>query len=353
MPPPRKPALLLACLILAWLPGCADTYVRQPGKPHHGPDGFRNNPPHAEAATGFWRWQWQRRQEGKPPLPAAGYPVVGRVEPDLPFLHHNRDTPTATWINHASVLFQVGGLNIVTDPIWSDRASPVTFAGPRRRAAPGLTVEQLPRIDVVLISHNHYDHLDRASVHALAERADRQTLFLVPLGLKAWFEAEGLHNVQELDWWERHRIGNVDFHFAPAQHWSKRSLFDRNQTLWGSWVIADGRRRICFVGDTGYSADFRTIRDRLGPVDLAALPIGAYLPRWFMAPQHVDPAEAVRIHQDLGAAQSLAIHWGTFEMADEALDQPPRDLAAALAAAGLPPEIFRVLRHGETLRIQD
>jgi N-acyl-phosphatidylethanolamine-hydrolysing phospholipase D len=220
-----------------------------------------------------------------------------------------------------------------------------------------LQVAQLPPIDVVLISHNHYDHLDKNSVLALAGIAQAATLFIVPLGVKAWFASLGINNVKELDWWDSVHVKGTEFYFTPVQHWSTRSLGDRNQTLWGGWAVLGPQLHWYFSGDTGYSQDFADTKARFAPrqsadqgggFDIALIAVGAYEPRWFMKEQHVNPAEAVQIHLDLGAKRSVGVHWGTFELTDEPLDQPPKDLAAARLAAGLPESAFFVMAIGET-----
>lgn len=346
---------LLAVAAWTLLGGCAGLHENpyyDPAKPHHTPTGFRNTDPAAQKIEGFWRWQWERRVAGlpKPPGPAHR---DWRVAPDLAVLRAPSANPSVTWIGHATLLVRLGGLNVLTDPHFSERASPVSFAGPKRHHPPGVALEDLPEIDVVVISHSHYDHLDVDSVRRLHARYGDMLRFLVPLGLKPWFAELGIDSVSEFDWWEHVDLNGVRFTLTPAQHWSARSLFDRNQTLWGGWAIRAPEFNLLFIGDTGYSQDFAEIGRRLGPFDLAAIPIGAYAPRWFMRMQHVDPVEAVRIHQDLGARQSLGVHWGTFEMSDESLDEPPRELAVARRAAGLADEDFFVLKVGETRRFRE
>ena len=346
--------LPVACLSLASLAlatGCgANTDAPMPAsKPHHTADGFRN--PDGSAApkplSALLRWKWDAWRRGLPPAAREPTPVVA---PELAALRANiaPGRPSATWIGHASVLVQAGGLNVLTDPVFSQRASPVQFAGPRRAQPPGIALADLPPIDVVLVSHNHYDHLDRASIEALAARGEGRTTFLVPLGLKAWMEAEGVRNVVELDWWDTQVVRGVPFQLVPEQHWSARGLGDRNKTLWGGWAVRAPDLHWYFSGDTGYAGHFREAREHGGPFDLALLAIGAYEPRWFMRDQHMDPAEAVQAHRDLGARQSIGIHWGTFSLTDEPLDQPPRDLATARSAAGLADADFTVLAIGQT-----
>jgi N-acyl-phosphatidylethanolamine-hydrolysing phospholipase D len=220
-----------------------------------------------------------------------------------------------------------------------------------------VALDDLPPVDVVVLSHNHYDHLDRASVAALNERSAGQTLFLVPLGIKAWMEKQGIRNAVELGWWDQHTHRGVDFAFTPVQHWSARALGDRNRTLWGGWAVFAPDFHWYFSGDTGYSRDFADTRERFaarqrdGGFDAALIAVGACEPRWFMRDQHVNPAEAVQVHKDLGARRSIGVHWGTFTLTDESLDQPPRELAQARRDQGLSEDEFFLLRIGETRRL--
>ncbi len=252
-----------------------------------------------------------------------------------------------TFINHATFLIQYQDLNVLTDPIYADRASPVRFAGPKRVRAPGVTIESLPKIDVVIISHNHYDHLDLETLKNLEDKF--QPLILVPLGDEKLLLHEGLKNVKALDWWEEERMNDIRFIFTPSQHWSARGLWDKNDCLWGSFMIDSGVQRIYFGGDTGYGGHFVDIKNRLGAPDVALLPIGAYKPRWFMKFHHMDPDEAVKAHVDLSAKQSIAMHFGTFQMADEGLNDPVIDLNLALTQYKLSSDDFLVLDEGETV----
>jgi N-acyl-phosphatidylethanolamine-hydrolysing phospholipase D len=312
--------------------------------------GFRNNYPH-DAKQSFWLWKWEQMKNGVPQPPPGGWRIA-HVKTDAAALRANASEPTATWIGHASFLLQLAGVNVLVDPQFSERASPVQFAGPRRIVPLPLDVPELPRIDVVLVSHNHYDHLDVDSVKRLAAMPAGSPLFLVPLGLKAWFNAIGIERVEERGWWESQSTGPLRFTLVPAQHWSKRTLWDTNQTLWGGWVIEGAGLKLIHTGDLGYSQDARDIGERLGPFDMAFIPIGAYAPRWFMKTMHVDPAEAVQVRADLRAARAIGMHWGTFEnLTDEPLDEPPAVLGAQRAAAGLRAEEFDVMKIGETRRI--
>jgi N-acyl-phosphatidylethanolamine-hydrolysing phospholipase D len=287
------------------------------------------------------------------------------VRPDLDFIQANARAgaamqPAVTWIGHASALVQMGGLNLLTDPIFAQRASPFGFLGPKRAPPPGLSLTELPHIDLALISHSHYDHLDQASVRALNDQAGGPPLFVVPLGNRAWMQDLGIDNVVELDWWQGQAIGEVEVVLTPVQHWSARSLTDPMEALWGGYAVFAPDLHMYFSGDTGYSRDFVDTRERFkerhnsargGGFDLALIAIGGYEPRWFMKDQHVNPAEAVQIHLDLGARRSIGIHWGTFELTDESLDEPPRALAEARHRAGLADDAFGVLAIGATQRL--
>jgi N-acyl-phosphatidylethanolamine-hydrolysing phospholipase D len=327
--------------------------------PHHTRQGFKNNYFAAvdKPFLQLLRWRWEAWRNDLPPPPQTTTPTVA---PDLDAIHANarpeRMQPATTWIGHATMLVQAGGLNVLTDPVFSERASPVQFIGPRRAQPPGVALDALPPIDVVVISHNHYDHLDRDSVRALHARSGGKTLFLVPLGIKPWMAEQGIHHVVELDWWRSHTVSGVEFFLTPVQHWSARGLGDRSHTLWGGWAVFGPDFHWYFSGDTGYSRDFTDTRERFAQrngaagFDLALIAVGAYEPRWFMKEQHVNPAEAVQIHRDLQAQRSIGVHWGTFNLTDEPLDQPPRDLAEARRAAGLSEEDFLLLKIGETRR---
>lgn len=336
-------------VVLLSLGACAANPFLDGSAPHRTPQGFRNVYPHPEK-SGFWKWKWEQWRDGLPNKPAGGYRFE-TARPDAAFLRANRRETTVTWVGHATVLLQTAGVNILTDPQFSERASPVSFAGPKRVVPPLPALADLPHIHAVLISHDHYDHLDVASVTALARQPGGSPRFFAGLGTKAWFAELGITDVVELDWWQRVEFMGLDLHFVPVQHWSKRTLTDENQRLWGGWVVRQPVFSFFFTGDAGYSADFADVGRRFGGFDLAAIPIGAYEPRWFMKIMHVNPEESVRVHRDVKSRVSLGIHWGTFDdLTDESLYEPPKALAAAAAKAGLAPGEFFVLKHGETRR---
>jgi L-ascorbate metabolism protein UlaG (beta-lactamase superfamily) len=255
-----------------------------------------------------------------------------------------------TLVNHATFLLQFPGLTILTDPIWSERCSPVGWAGPRRIHPPGIPFTALPKVDLVLVSHNHYDHLDLPTLRRLRDEHDPRIVTL--LGNGRILAEAGFGSAVELDWWESHapRDG-FQVTATPAQHFSARGLTDRMAALWGGFVIEAGGRRVCFAGDTGYFPGFKEIGTRLGPFDLALIPIGAHEPRWFMREMHCNPEEAVRIHRELGSRRSLAMHFGCFPLADDAHDQAPRELVAAREAAGMGADEFTLPEPGGTLVI--
>lgn len=281
--------------------------------------------------------------------PAPEWPDWVDVPPAEPPPARVSDGLRITFVNHATVLVQLEGLNILTDPVWSDNVGPTSWLGPERHKAPGIAFEKLPKVDVVLISHNHYDHLDVPTLKRLAER-DRP-LVLAGLGTQALLAEEDIARAEDLDWWQSREVGKVRITFAPAQHWSSRGLGDRNVNLWGSFFIRAEAQSVYFAGDTGKGPHFAAIRERLGAPTVALLPIGAYEPRWFMHPQHINPAEAVEAHRVLGAERSVGIHFGTFDQTDEGMDQPPRELAEALRAQGVDPSTFVALENGASFSV--
>lgn len=254
-----------------------------------------------------------------------------------------------TFVGHSTFLIQTAESNVVIDPVYAERASPVSFAGPRRVRPPGVRFEDLPPISLVLLSHNHFDHCDLGTLERLARRF--QPAAVTPPGNGRLLQEAGFRDIEELDWWQKSSAAPLQVTVTPAQHFSARSPFDRNRALWGGFLIEAGGRRIFHAGDSGYGSHFREIGARLGPIDLALLPIGAYEPRWFMKDVHVNPAEAVQAHLDLGARESIAMHFGTFQLTPEGIDQPARDLAKALRERGVPQEQFRTIEVGESVRV--
>ena len=253
-----------------------------------------------------------------------------------------------TAIGHATFLIEFAGLNVLTDPMYSERASPLSWAGPRRVRDPGVPFEALPRVDVVVLSHNHYDHMDLPTLRRLRDRWD--PLIVAGLGNRAFLADQGLERVRELDWWQSIELRpTVRLTFVPAQHWSGRGFGDRRRVLWGGYWFDAADGRVYFAGDTGYPAQFREIRRHLGAPDVALLPIGAYEPRWFMGLQHLNPGEAVLGHVDLGAQLTIGMHFATFQLSDEAIDAPVQALEKARRAHGLSRDVIRTLGFGETL----
>lgn len=257
------------------------------------------------------------------------------------------DDVVVTFVGHATFLVQVEATNLLIDPVYAERASPVSFAGPRRVRAPGVRFDDLPAIALVLLSHNHYDHCDLVTLRALDRRFQPQ--LVAPIGNARLLRAAGIRRVEEIDWWQRASAAPLPITLTPAQHFSSRGPFDRNRALWGGFLIEAAGRRILFAGDSGYGPHFGEIAARLGPLDLALLPIGAYEPRWFMKDVHMNPAEAVQAHLDLGARRSIAMHYGTFQLTPEGIDEPVRELANALRARGVAAEQFRPADVGASL----
>ena len=257
---------------------------------------------------------------------AATVDRVARVEPAIDRILRPGGRPQVTWIGHATVLIQYNGLNVLTDPIFSERASPFSFLGPRRSAPPALSIDQLPSIDFILISHNHYDHLDEYTVKSFGDR----TIWVTPLGYRKWFAERGVGRVVEFDWWEEREVAGATVTATPSQHWTGRGLFDRYRALWASWAVEIGGFKFWFAGDTGYDSRILSeIGERHGPFDLALIPVGGYEPRWFMKDMHVNPEEAVLIHREVRSSYSLGIHWGTFPLTAEPIDEPPQRLRNA------------------------
>ncbi|MCW9705478.1 MBL fold metallo-hydrolase [Fodinibius salsisoli] len=252
-----------------------------------------------------------------------------------------------TFVNHSTFLLQMEGQNILTDPIWSDRASPYQWIGPKRMRPPGIRFKDLPSIDTVLISHNHYDHLDLQTVKDLQRVHD--PLFVVPLGVEQFLHDQGISRTVRLDWWDYHQLDDqFSLTAVPARHFSGRGLFDRNKTLWCGYVLHTPLGNIYFAGDSGYGDFFEKIGEKFGPMHASFIPIGAYKPRWFMAPIHISPEEALQVHQDVNSEQSFAMHFGTFPMADDGMKDPKIDLTAARKELRIPKADFIIPKEGQT-----
>lgn len=297
---------------------------------------FNPDAPQARGFRDLWRWMANRRQERSPRF-------VHDVQPSNPPVRVDADELRVTLVNHSTVLLQHRGGNILTDPIWSRRAGPSNWIGPERRRAPGVRWEHLPPIDLVLLSHNHYDHLDLATLRRLAKRGAPRMVAPVGVGQLV----RGCGAVDELDWGGSVALDCGTIHSVPALHFSARGLFDRNRTLWCGYFLELGRFSVYFAGDTAFGPHFAQIRERFGAPRLALLPIGAYEPRWFMSPVHMGPDEAARAHQILGAPTSIAIHHGTFQLADEGLDTPKRVLRECTAD-----ESFLAPANGESVTLR-
>jgi L-ascorbate metabolism protein UlaG (beta-lactamase superfamily) len=284
--------------------------------------------------------RWKLTSKAQPWTP----PPVAPAQPPPP-------TPavgmTVTFIGHATFLVQTPKATFLIDPVFSQRASPFAWAGPKRATPPGLAYESLPPIDVVLLSHDHYDHCDLASLKALAR--DHAPILIAPLGYRPLLGHLGFESLVDLDWWQTHAAADWSVALVPSRHWCRRLPWDTNTRLWGGFVLRAGDRQLYFVGDSGYDPVlFPEIRARMGAPDLALIPIGAYAPRWFMADAHMNPAEAVRVHQDVGAKRSIGMHWGTFQLTDEPREEPVNLLAEAIQTSELSPSQFIVLRPGSS-----
>jgi len=290
----------------------------------------------------FWKWRltadlgpWEVRED------------VRRATPPE---RMTGDRVRITFVNHATVLIQAGGLNVLTDPIWSERTSPISWAGPKRHRPPGVAFEALPPIDVVLVSHNHYDHMDMSSLRRL--QAEHDPLFLVPLNNAHYLAGQGIARLVEMDWWEsRDLAGPIRVHAVPAQHWSRRTLLDTNKALWAGYWLETPAGALYFAGDTGMARIFEMIRRRLGAPRVAMLPIGAFLPQWFMSPVHLSPAEALRASRTLDAGLTMAIHFGTFPLGDDGMDEPVRELEQAITDQGVDRERVWIPANGDTRQL--
>jgi N-acyl-phosphatidylethanolamine-hydrolysing phospholipase D len=346
LPGPTLRAWLAAVLFLSVAASPAVLAVADPraAPSHHVGHGFRNLDPAYDYTMTGRTWGLLRRAVTR--TPARGRPPAA-VANDGAELRANGTRPTVTWIGHATLLVQLDGVNIVTDPNWADHVGPPVF-GVERLVAPGLRFEDLPRIHAVVISHDHYDHLDLATVQRLAR--EHHPTFFVPLGIGAWLAERGIDNVVELDWWQSRTFRGLTFTATPAQHGSGRGLLDQNERLWASWVIAGARgKRLFFGGDTGYSSALAEIGRRLGPFDVAMLPIGGYSAFTARHPNHLNPEEAVKLFEDLHGRMLVPMHWGTFALNREPFREPPERLLAEALRRG-EEESIALLSQGQSIR---
>lgn len=337
-----KLSQIFFCLIGVIVMSCAST-PKYPLSDHYDGEHFFNpGRPPQKSFFEFLKWQWTKdKKEWPSKVQNTATPVLSQ--------NLSTEDLSATFVNHASYLLQLGKINILTDPVFSERTSPVQWAGPRRVRPPGLELNQLPEIHIVLISHGHYDHLDEGSVRELARKFN--PLFLTPLGNGQYLKEYGAEKVIELDWWNQAEtvFSDLDIHLVPAQHWTQRGLFGRNKALWGGFYLVYKNFRIYFAGDTGYNQNlFYSIRDKFGDPSLSLLPIGAYEPRWFMQDQHMNPDDAVLAHRDLNSKFSLGIHFGTFQLTDEGFSEPATDLRNALEKYKVNPSEFIAPENGQT-----
>lgn len=315
-----------------------------PTKAHHGDGKFIS-----EKSGSFLSWVSMRWKEERPP--EIDYQVLGSIigDVDRVLIESPSDRPRATWIGHATVLVQYRGINYLTDPHLTQRPFAYDFFVANRFTQPALNFEQMPKIDFIVISHNHFDHLDHRTVDMFANTVT----WYVPLGLKYWFLGRGIEsdNVIELDWWESHQFNpEVKITFTPSVHWSKRAPWDVNTSLWGSWAVDIAGFKSWHAGDTGYSDTiFREIGERVGPFRFAMIPIGGYAPRYFMSAAHVDPSQAIDIHRDIRAQQSMPVHWGSFQLTHEPVFEPPELLLQELEQRSIPVKDFKPLKIGDTL----
>ena len=296
------------------------------------------------------REQWQANRD----VPSPPHNSQARATPAIVYPRRTNDAITATWIGHSTVLLQAKGLNIITDPVFSDRASPLQWIGPRRVMDPAVPLRTLPPLDVVLISHNHYDHLDRRAVKHIA-RANPAATFVAPLGVGARLRTWGCRHVVELDWFEHTLVQGAQITATPARHFSARTPFDRDKTLWCGFAIALEQARILYAGDTAYHPDFGTISERCGPFDFVMIPIGAYDPQWMMQSVHANPEEAVRIFQDIVTPHPraplplmLGVHWGTFRLTTEPMSEPPQRTRLSWRERALDEQKLWIAKFGET-----
>ena len=335
-------AALAGAAVIAERTLIASPHYHGPKSDHFDGARFHNPEPFHHGFADVLKWQMDAH---------PGYWREWVDDPPGPRPPKRVDDLRITFVNHATTLIQINGLNILTDPIWSERCSPVSFAGPKRHRPPGIRFEDLPPIDVVLVSHNHYDHLDLPTLRALEHRD--HPLILTPLGNSALMARGGVFGARDLDWWQTTAVPGsaspadrqITVTAVPSNHFCARALSDRNRTLWGGFVVSAPAGNVYFAGDTGWGPHFEEIARRFPTIRLALLPIGAYLPRWFMKPAHIEPEEAVKAHILLNAGTSMAMHYGTFNLGDDGELEPVEDLRRAISRHGNPR--FWILGFGE------
>jgi N-acyl-phosphatidylethanolamine-hydrolysing phospholipase D len=293
----------------------------------------------------FLRWRLgsnsadaRLHDDAVPYVPEYATPSLEQIK------HPDPSKIQVSWVGHSTFFIQIAGKNILTDPIWSKRASPIQWLGPKRYAQPGIALANLPKIDVVLISHTHYDHLDRPTIKKLGS-----SRYVVPTNVARWFSRLGIYSAKELSWWCSTSIDDIKITAVPAKHWSKRNIWGTGNAGWGGYMIESPLGTIYFAGDTGYDDTyFKEIGKRFPHIDLALIPIGAYYPQWMFGRYHINPHEAVLVHREVGAKRSIGMHWGTFKLTEEPLGEPPALLASEVTAAGLMAQEFSTMKIGET-----